>query len=102
MAHHLGLRQVGQADGAAPGDAAHAVEIHRTGLGQVDAAAAVIAHLEDQLLLDLKTAITADRLIHLAHHTTSFSAATRRSMSSSVLVSVTARISTGASSGQVG
>ena len=57
--HHLRLGEAGQADLAGAAQAVQAV-LHLRRLRQVDAAAAGLAHLEDQRLLDLQRAVAGE------------------------------------------
>src|SRR6185312_3809734 len=110
IAHHLRLAESRQPDRPAPAQAAEAIG-DRWRLGQVDAGAAGLVALEEQRLLDLEAAIAADRaggrrlaaegaerLAPLAHRSTSPRPWANAAMSSSVLVSVAATISSSAMS----
>src|SRR6185437_14797760 len=110
MAYHLRLAEARQADRPTPAQAAQPVgDLGR--LGQVDAAAPGLVALEEQRLLDLEAAIAADRagdrrlaaegaerLAPFAHRSTSLRPRANAAMSSSVLVSVAATISSSAMS----
>src|SRR5260370_14323768 len=104
VAHSLRLAEPGESNHAAPLEAAEAVAKRRR-LGKVDAAMPRRILLEDQRLFDLQPAVAADgfdrprRIIGLAtadgpapiiHNSTSRKAASSRSMSSVVVISVAA------------
>ncbi len=108
MAHHLGLGQARQADRAFAAELAETVG-HIEGFGQIDARAGVGALLEQERFLDDQATIAgngADRRggghMDLVHRRTSVSAATRASISCSLLVSVAASSNRFSSSGYDG
>src|SRR5690606_36270181 len=98
----LGLGEIGQADGRGTEAAGQTVLVDRGGIGQIDADAAGMAHLEDQRLFDHQAAIAGQgpgQRNRIGHYRISPSDAASASISDSVLVSVAASSSTGASSG---
>src|SRR5205823_604923 len=83
--HHLRLAEARQTDLAGAAQSVETV-FHFRRFRQVDGAAAGLAHLEDQRLLDLQRLVAGER----AHHSTSFRPATSNAMPASVAVSVAA------------
>src|SRR5947207_6340173 len=108
MAHGFGLAEAGKADRARAFESAETDSLPPRGLIKVDAGLLRAADLEQQRLLEHQRAVAGDGVRFTlfvrgrggapagrvdGHWTTSRSAASKRSMSSSVTVSVTATAS---------